>query len=434
MTAAGSGQGDGRRRALIAWCVYDWASSSFPTVVSTFVFSAYFTQVVAQDPTTGTALWGQTVTVAAIAIALLSPVLGAVADRGGRRKPWLAFFASTAVVATAVLWFVRPEPADIPPALVLVGLATIGFELAGVFYNAMLPDLAPAPRLGRISGWAWSLGYAGGLTCLAVSLLVFVRPQQPPFGLDKAAYEHVRATVLLVAAWFAVFALPLFLLTPDRPASGVAPLAAVRQGLAALVATLRRLGDYRDVARFLLARMIYADGLNTLFAFGGIYAAGTFGMKLDEVLMFGILLNVASGLGAALFAWVDDWLGAKPTIAFALVALMLFGLGALLVEDKAQFYVFGLGLGVFVGPVGSASRSLMARLAPPDLATEFFGLYALVGKATAFVGPALFGWATHAFSSQRAGMASILPFFAVGLLLLLRVREPQSADGQNLPG
>lgn len=424
IAAEKAGRAGAGPRALFAWCVYDWANSAFPTVISTFLFSTYFTQAVAPDPNVGTAWWGLAMTLSAVAIALASPVLGAIADQAGRRKPWLLAFSVLTALATALLWFVRPDPAGIPLALALAALATFGFEVGTVFYNAMLPDIAPPGRTGRISGWAWGLGYSGGLVCLMVALFGFVRADPPPFGLDAASYEHVRATSPFVALWFLAFALPLFLWVPDRPPLRIDSLAVVRQGLVALGATLRRLSQYRNIARFLIAKMLYIDGLNTLFTFGGIYAAGTFGMSIEEVLVFGILLNITAGAGAALFAWIDDWIGAKRTIALALIGLIVLGLAALLVKDKALFYAIGLGLGIFFGPAQAASRSLMARLAPPALATEFFGLYALAGKATAFLGPALFGWATLAAGSQRAGMATILVFFVAGLGLLLGVREP----------
>ncbi len=414
------------RRAIVAWCLYDWGNSAFPTVIGTFLFSAYFAQGVAPTPELGTALWGQATALAGLAVALASPVLGAIADQGGRRKPWIAVLSMISIVATALMWFVTPEPSAILLALVLYGVASFGFELAVVFYNAMLPDLAPPDRLGRVSGWGWGLGYFGGLACLALGL-VFVQPDPPPFGLDKASAEHVRIVAVVVAGWFALFALPLLLLTPDRPRAGLPVGRAVRDGLVTLAKTLKRLPRHRNVARFLIAKMIYIDGLNTLFAFGGIYAAGAFGMALDEVLLFGVLLNVSSGIGAFAFAWVDDRIGAKPTIIIALGALILLGGAILLVTDKTWFYLLGMGIGAFLGPAQAASRSLMARLAPRELMTEFFGLYALAGKATAFVGPAVLGWVTYLADSQRVGMATILPFFMVGLWLLWGVREERSA-------
>jgi UMF1 family MFS transporter len=313
-------------------------------------------------------------------------------------------------------------------ALVAMAVGTVGFELGTVFYNAMLPGLARPERIGRISGWAWGLGYAGGLACLALALVAFVLPDHPLFGLDKASAEHVRATMLLTAGWFALFCLPLFLFVPDRPATGRGLAAAVGDGLAQLVRTFRDLRRHANIARFLLAKMIYIDGLNTLFAFGGIYAAGSFGMSLEQVLMFGIALNVTAGLGAAGFAWVDDWIGAKPTILIALAATTLLGIAILLVDDVVWFWVLALAIGIFLGPTQAASRSMMARLAPPELATEFFGLYALAGKATAFFGPWALAIATAAFDSQRAGMATIPPFLVLGFLLLLWVREPKRSS------
>jgi UMF1 family MFS transporter len=390
------------------------------------VFATYFTQAVAPDTIVGTAQWGFAMTISALAIAVLSPVLGAIADQTGRRKPWLASFSALAVVGTACLWWVKPEASFVSLALALIAVSNIGFELGTVFYNAMLPDLVAKSRLGRLSGWAWGIGYAGGLACLVIALFVFIQPDVPPFGLSKAGAEHVRATALLAAAWFGIFSVPLLLWTPDRPRTGAAFGSAVRDGVRTLLGTLRHVPSYRACALFLVAQMIYTDGLNTLFAFGGIYAAGTFHMPLDEVLMFGIALNVSAGLGSAAFAWVDDRIGSKTTIAVALVAVILLGGALLLVQSKAVFWVLGVAIGAFFGPIQAASRSLMAHLAPETMRTEMFGLYALTGKATAFLGPLLLGWVTLAFGSQRAGMATVLVFFAVGLGLLLKVPAPSA--------
>jgi MFS transporter, UMF1 family len=423
--------GDGRRagagvRAEIAWCFYDWANSAFPTVIVTFVFAAYFTQAVAASPAEGTALWGWTVAASSLAIAVASPVFGAIADVAGRRKPWLAGFSIACVVLTAALWFVEPDPAHVALALVLFGLANTAFEIGTVFYNAMLPGVAPPGRIGRLSGWGWGLGYAGGLVCLVAVLFGLVQPAQPPFGLDKAAAEPVRACALLVAAWFVVFAAPIFLFTPDTKRTGIPFGRAVVQGFRALADTIRRVGEYRTIARFLLAKLFYIDGLNTLFAFGGIYAAGTFGMTTDEIIAFGIALNVTAGLGAAGFAWVDDRIGAKPTVLIALAGVVAFGTPLLLVEGKVWFWAFALPLGVFFGPAQAASRSLMARLAPPALRTEMFGLSMLSGRITAFAGPAVLAWATAATGSQRVGMATILIFVVAGFVLLWPVRETRA--------
>jgi UMF1 family MFS transporter len=415
-----------RRSAVVGWCLYDWANSAFPAVISTFVFAAYFTQGVAATETEGTFLWGNAMAVAAVGIALFSPALGAIADRGGRRKPWLGFFTLVCVLATAALWTVRPDPDDVTRALVLVVIATLGFEFATVFYNAMLPSVASPQTMGRVSGIGWGAGYAGGLVCLVVALFGLVQVDPPPFGLDPATAEPVRATVLLVALWFAVFCLPTFLLVPEDDVVGERePIGqAVKGGLRQLWSTVRGLDPRSPVARYLLAHMLYADGLTTLFTFGGIYAAGTFGMDFSEIIVFGIALNLTAGIGAVAFGWIDDWMGPKRAILWALAGLILFGILALVAPDKTWFWVAGMALGTFMGPTQAASRTLMARLAPAEQRAEMFGLYALSGKATNFAGPLALGWATLMFDSQRAGMATILLFLIAGALLLLTVREP----------
>ena len=415
------------RIGLFGWCLYDWANSAFPAVITTFVFAAYFTKAIATDEITGTSQWGYAISLSALAVAVLGPFLGAIADHGGRRKPWIGAFTVLCIAASALLWLARPDAGFVMLALVLVGIGNFAFEMGMVFYNAMLPGLAPKGRMGRLSGWGWGLGYAGGLACLVLALVALVEAEVPLFGLDKDEAEHLRATGPLVAVWMAVFAVPFFLWTPDRKGSlspgGGSALEAVRRGTRTLIETLRRIREYASIWRYLLARMIYTDGLNTLFAFGGIYAVGTFGMDFSELILFGIGMNVTAGVGAAVFAWIDDWVGPKRVIQISVTMLGVLGAALIVVESKAMFWAFALPLGVFVGPAQAASRSLMAHLAPAELRTEMFGLYALSGKATAFMGPALLAWMTAAFESQRAGMATILVFFAVGLALLTTVPD-----------
>lgn len=410
------------RMGQLAWCSYDWANSAFPTVIVTFVFAAYFAKGVATDEITGTSQWSFAISLSMLATALLSPLLGAVADHAGRRKPWIAAFTLLMITATALLWFALPKATDVFWILVCFALANFAFETATVFYNAMLPAIASPSTIGRLSGWGWGLGYLGGLACLITALVLLIRPDPPFFGLDAALAEPVRATALLVSGWMALFALPFFLLTPDRPGSGLSVAEAMRRGLATLRGTVTQLRRFRQIALFLLAHMIYADGLNTLFSVGGIYAAVTFGMNFEELLLFGIALNVTAGAGAFAFGWVDDAIGPKHTILIALAAIGVLGAATLVVDTKLLFWAFALPMGIFLGPAQSASRSLMARIAPPEVTTEMFGLYALSGKATAFIGPAIFGWVTALSGSQRIGLATILAFLALGAALLWPVQ------------
>ncbi|MGG5886837.1 MFS transporter [Falsiroseomonas sp. HC035] len=406
-----------------AWALYDWANSSFPTVVSTFVIAAYFVQGIAADPVSGQAQWGWMQSAAGLAVALLSPVLGAVADAGGRRRLMLGVATLLTAIATGMIWFALPAPDYALYTLVCVGLATIAFEIGTVFYNSMLPSVAPPGRLGRVSGFGWGLGYAGGLACLALSLVVLIQPDPAWFGLDRAASEHVRAVALLVAAWLLVFSWPLLVALPDPAGPRPSWAQAAARGLEEIAGLIRTLPRNPALARFLVARLFYTDGLNTLFAFGAIYAAGVFGMGLDRILLFGIAMNVTAGLGAAGFALIEDRVGSRRMVLGALLAMVVLGAGLLLATSELWFWIMALSLGLFFGPAQAASRSFMARLAPPGEVSAHFGLFALSGRITGFLGPAALAAVTTATGSQRLGMATVLVFLAIGAAILATVRE-----------
>lgn len=418
------------RRGALSWALYDWANSPFATLIVTFVFPAYFASAVVGNEVEGQARWGFAMGLSGLLVAVSSPLFGAIADVGGRRKPWLLVFTLLCALASAGLWWVLPQASAVPLAIALVVAANLGFEIASVFYNAMLPDVAAPGRLGRVSGWAWGLGYGGGLAALVLALVALVLPDQPWFGIPTQDAAHVRACGPLVGVWLLLFALPLFLWTPDI-AQPPAPGSRVRAALDSLGRSLAELARLDAVGRFLIAHMLYADGLATLFAMGGVYVAGVYGFTLQEVMLFGIVLNVTAGIGAAGFGWLDDRLGSRTTIMLALAGLLVAGLGVLMAESRAMVWLWGGGLGLFVGPAQAASRTYLARLAPPERRTELFGLFALSGKATAFLGPMAVAAATTAFASQRAGMAVILVFFALGGAVLLSVRD--SGSGEQAP-
>jgi UMF1 family MFS transporter len=381
--------------------------------------------MVAGPGSAGAEGWGIALGISGVAVALSAPLVGAIADRSGRLKPWLGALTLAAVILTAALWFVRPVETDILLALALVALANLAVELATVFYNALLPRLAPPNLVGRLSGWGWAAGYAGGLAALVLCLVLLIKADPPPAFLEVASAEPIRATAVLTALWLLVFSLPLFLFVGEPRLPG-APLGeAIATGWAELKVTLRKALGHGVLLRFLIARMLYTDGLAALFAFGGLFAAGQFQFRLDEVLMLGILLNVTGAVGAAAFGWIDDRIGPKPTILVALAGLIILGSTALLVSDKGLFWIIAGGLGIFVGPAQSASRSLMTRFAPPGLEAEMFGLFALSGKATAFLAPFAFSTATAIAGDMRAGMATILAFLAAGFLVLMPLKVPR---------
>ena len=423
--------GPENKRALWSWALYDWANSAFFTIILTFVFAQYFSVSVIQDEVAGTRAWGNIVGIAGVVIAILAPILGAVADQSGRRKPWLISFTLLCVISSAMLWTVTPDQSQFWTAALWVGLGTLGAEFAFIFYNSMLPDLARPERTGRWSGWAWGLGYVGGIASLVVALYGFIEADGTIFNLDRDAAEHVRATFVLVAVWYLVFALPAFFFIPDRPSTGLGLGAATRAGLAQLKQSIAHVRQYRDIVRFLIARMLYTDGLATIFTFGGVYAAGTFNMSPTEVLQFAIALNVTAGLGALGFAWIDDALGGRNTILLSLVGLGCSAFAILVVDGATSFWIWGMILGIFVGPLQSASRSHLARVAPPHLQTQMFGLFAFSGKATAFAGPLLVGLVTSVTDSQRWGMSTILLFLLIGFVLMLKVPATEARKAED---
>ena len=423
-------------RATWGWALFDWSTQPFFTLITTFLFAPYFADTVVGDAVHGQSLWGLGQGAAGLAVAVLSPILGAIADSMGRRKPWIAGFAIVAFVCMVLLWASRPGAAHVVPlTLIVVALGTVAVEFATVFNNAMMPSLVPNARLGRLSGFGWGLGYFGGLVSLGLILGLFVLPVTPAFGLSKAAHEPERLVGPFSAVWLAVFILPLFLWTPDAPAR-VGVGAAVRTGLRTLATTLGHLRRYRMILKFLIARMLYNDGLTAVFSFGGIYAAGMFHWNQTALGLFGIIIVIFAMIGAFIGGWLDDRLGSRATVLLAVAGLIASLAGILAITpapvpagsglfatapEKIMIACAAL-LGFFAGPAQAASRTLLARLAPPELMTEFFGLYALSGKATAFAAPLAVSLATSVFVSQRAGLAAIIVFLAAGGILLSRLR------------
>ena len=446
-----------RRAAVISWIFFDWAAQPYFTLITTFVFAPYFANFVAPNPATGQALWGFAAAAAGLCIALLSPVLGAIADASGRRKPWIAGFGALLVIGASAMWIGRPgDPSIILPLLLAYAVAAVGVEFATVFNNAMMPTLVPPDRIGRLSGTGWATGYVGGIVSLIIVLgFLAASPDTgrtlfgltPLFGLDPVTHQGDRITGPLTAVWFIVFVTPMFLLTPDYPAKR--PVReALRAGLIELKGTLRELPKRKSMSLFLLANMVYTDGLVSLFAFGGIYAAGTFGWHTLQIGTFGIMLAVAGTFGAWLGGKLDDRLGPKRVIAGSMVVLLLAVIAILLVDKDQIFFIkvappqpggalfagasekayliLGCLIGAAGGPLQAAARTLLIRLAPKDRITQYFGLFALTGRVTSFIGPLLVGAVTAATASQKAGMAVLVLFFTVGMVLLMMVEEPRN--------
>lgn len=454
------------RRGIWGWMFFDWAQQPFHTLIITFVFAPYFASAVAPDAARGQELWGFATGIGGLAIALSSPVLGAIADATGPRKPWIFVFSVIGVLACTSLWFATPGGGHVGLVLLAVALAVFGMEFAAVFNNAMMPDLVPRAELGQLSGSAWGLGYVGGLLSL-VLVLGFMAAQpdtgrtllglEPIFGLDAAAREGDRAAGPLTGLWYALFVLPMFLFTPDAPRRRAAA-GAIREGLTRLGATLKRLPGERSYFSFLLSSMFYRDALNALYAFGGIYAAGVLSWSITQIGLFGILANVTGALGAWLGGRMDRRFGPKLVVSVSILVLtlcallvisttreeLLFmpisGAGASSLPDIA-FFVAGAFIGAAGGSIQAASRTLLVDQVSRERVTEAFGLYALSGKATTFIGPFAIAIATGYFASeafgfsvedaQRLGVTPILLLFLIGLVLLPFVKSRHQEAGAS---
>jgi UMF1 family MFS transporter len=444
-----------RRAGLWGWMLFDLAAQPFFTVVITFIFGPYFVSRLSDDPAVGQAMWGYTLTVSGIVIALMSPVLGALADATGARKPWIASFALVKILSLAGLWYAVPGSSLILPFACIV-LASIAAECSIVFNDSMMPRLVAPEQAGRISNLAWGIGYLGGMIVLiAVITLLAASPQTgltvlgiaPLFGLDPATGADARITGPLAALWYALFILPMFLFTPDAPKTATPARQAIGEGLADLKGAILSLRERRGILKFLVARMIFQDGVNGLIALGGTFAAGMFAWQTLELGLYGIILNVVAIGGCLAASRLDRLLGSKTIVVLSLVSLViatvgiistgpgytLFGLlplstaddGSLFATSAERAYIlFGLLVGIAFGPVQASARSYLAQSIRPEEAGRYFGLYALSGRATSFLAPASVATLTLATGSARIGMTALVVFLVVGLVILMTTPYP----------
>lgn len=432
------------RKRIWGWFFFDWASQPYNTLILTFIFGPYIAELLGSG-SDAQAAWGFGVAAAGVIIAICAPILGAIADTGGSRMKWIWVFSVMYVVGAAGVWIADPSDFNLILVLVLFGLGLIGMEFATVFTNSMLPDLGTKEEIGSISGNGWAFGYVGGLFALVIMLLLFAEGAStgktmlgidPLFGLDAAAREGTRFVGPLTAIWYIVFMIPFFLWVRD-PRAVKAPKGAVKAALGDLGRTIRSLPGRTSLFAYLGSSMFYRDGLNGMYVFGGIYAAGVLGWSVIDTGIFGILAIITG----AIFAWLggraDKAYGPKPVIAVCIVVLTLVAISIVFVSrssvfgvavDEASrlpdiaFYVLGALIGAAGGALQSASRTMMVRQADPARITEAFGLYALSGKATSFLAPFLIGVVTLATGSQQIGVTPLIGLFLVGLIMLFWVR------------
>lgn len=445
-----------QRKRIWGWYFFDWASQPYNTLLLTFIFGPYFASTVSSNLVAegiapeaaraqAQAYWGWGLAIAGLLIAVLAPVLGAIADNSGRKLPWIWLFSGMYFIGSAALWWTAPQDFSVLWALFFFGVGLIGMEFATIFTNSYLPDLDANPaELGRISGSGWAFGYVGGVVALAIMLGLFQATASgntmagvaPLLGLDPATRADTRIVGPLTAAWFALFMIPFFLTARESARPAATPLP-VRSSIRDLLATLKSLPQHPSLLAYLGSSMFYRDGLNGMYTFGGIYAVGVLEWSITQVGIFGIIAAISGAVACWISGRVDRRIGPMPVIVFcvgllALVALLVVMitptsiLGIPLAEGSAMpditFFIAGALIGAAGGSLQSSSRNMMTRQANPARMTEAFGLYALSGKATSFLAPALIALTTQLTGSARLGVSPVVGLFIIGLILLFWVK------------
>jgi MFS transporter, UMF1 family len=417
-----------KRRVVLAWGLWDWGSSAYSAVITSFVFGPYIVRGVVGDTQPGglsANTWlGISSATAGLLIALIAPITGQRADAGGHRKRSLAIWSALVIAVMLCMYTVKNEPSYLWIALVLLAAGAVFQEFAVVSYNAMLPQVSTPESIGRVSGFGWSMGYFGGIFLLLICYVGFIAPDVGWFGVTSAGGLNIRAVAVFSAAWFAVFAIPVLLAVPEKPPGPkrrrVSFFASYPLLLSDIKALFRR---DRNAVKFLIASALYRDGLAAIFSFGAILAVSVYGLAQSSVLIFGIAANIVAALGALGMGAVEDRIGPKKVIMISLIGLITTAMILLFARGTTMFWIFGLLLTLWVGPAQASSRSFMARVAPAGREGEMFGLYATTGRAASFLAPGLFALFSGLFS-DRIGIVGIALVLLAGTLLLARVKSP----------
>ena len=426
-----------------SWMLYDWAAQPYSTLLITFIFAPYFTSVVVGDPILGQSLWGMMTAVVGLSLAVLGPVLGAISDTSGLRKMWMAFFSFLYVLGAYSMWWAFPGAESFTVILVLFGIGMLGMELSQIFVNSMLPEICSEKDIGCVSGNGWSLGYVGGLLLLFITLLFFAENNvgltllgyPPVFGLDASVREGTRAVGPLTAIWYVLFMIPFFLFIPENKVKTSKNVTV--SALRSLWKSIKKLPSNISLSSYLVSSMFYRDALVGIYSFGGIYASGVLGWSITQIGIFGIISGIAAAIFTFLGGFADKFFGPKRVIIFCIFVLILV---CILIVGTSRNGFFGISLnefspfpdnlflicGVAIGAAGgalqSASRTMLVLQADKDRMTEAFGLYALSGRATSWMAPALIGFVTYMSQNQQLGILPVVGLFILGLGPLIWVK------------
>ena len=406
-------------KKIFNFALYDFANSAFTTIIITFIFSTYFAKQIAPNPVLGQSYWGWTIGITGVVVALIGPLLGTIADKKNYSEFFIKIFTIICISLTCLLWFSKPSEKYLIYTLFIVGLANIFYELSLIFYNSTLKKLSESNNLGKSSGFSFALGYIGGIIVLIICITIFIDNDSLPFGLSKENSENVRATSILVAFWYLIFSMPFLFNLKKTNKNEIDKKINNTKNFKELIWDK----GLNNIGKFLLARMLYADGLNAIIIMGGIFAVGVFSLEIKDLLVLSVLMNITAFIGAIVGGYANDRFSSKSVIIFSLIGLILSSSIILFLKSKIIFLFFASINGFFIGPVQSASRVFMTKSIDENNQASGFGLFALSGKLTSFIGPLLVSTITYISNSQKIGFSSAIALLLIGLLVLLKVKK-----------
>ena len=406
-------------KKILNFALYDFANSAFTTIIITFIFSTYFAKQIAPNPVLGQSYWGWAIGTTGILVAIIGPILGSYADKKNFTEFFIKLFTIICISLTTLLWFSKPSEKYLLFTLIIVALANFFYELSLIFYNSILKRISKTSDLGKSSGFSFALGYIGGILILIICIKIFIDNDVLPFGLSKENSENIRATSIVVAIWYLIFSIP-FLFSLKKK---------INNKIEVSSNNIKKIKDLiwnnglNNLGKFLIARMLYADGLNAIIVMGGIFAVGVFNLEIKDLLILSILMNVTAFIGAIVGGYANDKFSSKSVIIFSLLGLIISSSIILFVKSQLFFLIFAAINGFFIGPIQSASRVFITKSIDENNQASGFGLFALSGKLTSFIGPLLVSTITYISSSQRIGFSSAIILLLIGLLILLKVKK-----------
>jgi UMF1 family MFS transporter len=406
-------------KKLFNFALYDFANSAFTTIIITFIFSTYFAKQIAPNPVLGQSYWGWAIGITGLLVALIGPLIGSFADKKNCTEFFIKLFTIICIILTSFLWFSKPSEKYLLYTLIIVALANFFYELSLIFYNSILKRISNYNNLGKSSGFSFALGYIGGILILIICIKIFIDNDVLPFGLSKENSENIRATSIVVALWYLFFSIP-FLFTLKKK---------IKNKIEKSSNNIKKIKNLfwdkglNNLGKFLLARMLYADGLNAIIIMGGIFAVGVFNLEIKDLLVLSVLMNITAFIGAIIGGYANDKFSSKSVIIFSLLGLIFSSAIILFIKTKIFFLIFASINGLFIGPIQSASRVFITKSIDKNNQASGFGLFALSGKLTSFIGPLLVSTLTYISNSQRIGFSAAIILLLIGLLILLKVKK-----------